>query len=265
MAYLYETHLHTCQGSACGTSTGREHARYYKEIGYQGIIVTDHFFGGNTAVPRNLPWKQRIELFCSGYEDALAEGQRIGLDVFFGWEQGYGDDEYLIYGLDKQWLLNHPEVEFWTRREQLEGVHKADGCVVQAHPFRMRSYYMRYIRLGLRYCDGIEAANGGNTHLQDAAAYRYGQEFQLPMTAGSDNHLSAPGKWENGEIYGIRLEEKLSSIHDLVRIIRQKQPIGLIHPQGRFDVLPDDPEPQVHWLDENEQLVAAERSWLHRA
>ena len=75
MSFLYETHLHTCQGSACGTSTGAEHARYYKEIGYQGIIVTDHFFHGNTAVPRNLPWKERVEWFCSGYED-LATSSR---------------------------------------------------------------------------------------------------------------------------------------------------------------------------------------------
>ena len=109
MSFLYETHLHTCQGSACGTSTGKEHARYYKEIGYQGIIVTDHFFGGNTAVPRQLPWKERVEWFCSGYEDALAEGQKLGLDVFFGWEQNYDLDEYLIYGVDKQYLLDHPK------------------------------------------------------------------------------------------------------------------------------------------------------------
>ena len=29
--YRYETHLHTCQGSACGVSTGAEHARFYQE------------------------------------------------------------------------------------------------------------------------------------------------------------------------------------------------------------------------------------------
>ena len=261
MSFLYETHLHTCQGSACGTSTGKEHVRYYKEIGYQGIIVTDHFFGGNTAVPRNLPWKERVEWFCSGYEDALAEGQRIGLDVFFGWEQNFDGDEYLIYGLDKAWLLQHPEMEHWNHRQQLEGVHAAGGCVVQAHPFRMRNY-MTHIGLGLRFCDAIEAANGGNEPLQDAAAYRYGQEFGLPMIAGSDNHLSEAGKWEAGKIFGIRLDEKLTSIHDLVRIIREKRPIGLVMPEGRFHVPAGAPEPEAFWLDEDEQLVAAKRTWL---
>lgn len=261
MPFLYETHLHTCQGSACATSTGKEHARYYKEIGYQGIIVTDHFFSGNTAVPRELSWKERVEWFCSGYEDALAEGQKIGLDVFFGWEQNFNGDEYLIYGLDKAWLLAHPEMEHWNRRQQLEGVHAAGGCVVQAHPFRMRSY-MSHIGLGLRFCDGIEAANGGNEALQDAAAYRYGQEFGLHMIAGSDNHLSAPGQWEAGQIFGIALEEKLTSIHDLVQIIREKKPVGLVKPENRFGVPQKPVEPFAYWLDENEQLVAAERNWL---
>ena len=56
MPFLYETHMHTCQGSACGRATGREQARVYRDAGYTGIIITDHFFGGNTAVDRRLPW-----------------------------------------------------------------------------------------------------------------------------------------------------------------------------------------------------------------
>jgi hypothetical protein len=125
----------------------------------------------------------------------------------------------------------------------------------------MRSY-MTHIGLGLRFCDAIEAANGGNEALQDAAAWRYGKEFGLPMIAGSDNHLSAPGKWESEQIFGIALEEKLTSLQDLVRIIREKKPVGLVKPENRFIVPPDAPEPFAYWLDENEKPVAAERSWL---
>ena len=44
--YLYETHLHTSEGSACGRSTGREIAEACKEYGYAGIFVTDHNWGG---------------------------------------------------------------------------------------------------------------------------------------------------------------------------------------------------------------------------
>ena len=100
--YLYETHMHTRQGSACGSSTGAEHVRFYKDRGYQGIFITDHFFGGNTAAPRTGNWKDRVDWYCSGFEDAWNEGQKVGLDVFFGIEQNFNGDEYLIYGLDKE-------------------------------------------------------------------------------------------------------------------------------------------------------------------
>lgn len=260
--YLYETHLHTCQASACGRSKGSEHVRYYKELGYQGIIITDHFFGGNTAVPRVMPWEERVDWFCSGYEDALAQGQKSGLDVFFGWEQGYGDDEYLIYGLDKAWLLHHPEVERWTRREQLENVHRYGGCVIQAHPFRTRGY-IQHVRLGLDYADGCEVANAGNQPYNDAAAYRYVKEYGLLMTAGSDNHDSPSSMQNPDEIFGIALDRPLSSIHDLVRIIRQKGEIGLRVPPSRFELHPEtDPAIESNWLDENEQLVPTGRDWL---
>ena len=101
MPYLYETHLHTCQGSKCGRSTGAEQARFYKEAGYQGVIITDHFCGGNTAMPKEGSWKERINLYCKGYEDALEEGKKIGLDVFFGLEECFarydgGHDEYEV-------------------------------------------------------------------------------------------------------------------------------------------------------------------------
>ena len=39
-------------------------ARAHLEAGYTGIFVTDHFFNGNTAVPADLPWRERVERFC---------------------------------------------------------------------------------------------------------------------------------------------------------------------------------------------------------
>ena len=54
--YLYETHLHTSESSACAVSLGADMARACKEYGYAGIFVTDHNWGGNTATDRNLSW-----------------------------------------------------------------------------------------------------------------------------------------------------------------------------------------------------------------
>ena len=259
--YLYETHMHTCLASACGRSTGKEHVRRYKELGFTGIIITDHFFGGNCAVPRDLPWHEKICRFCAGYEDALEEGLKIGLDVFFGWEQGYGDDEYLVYGLDKQWLLDHPEIEKCSRARQLALVHEGGGAVIQAHPFRMRQY-MTYIRLGLRFADGAEVANAGNQPVNDTYAYHYAQEFGLVMTAGSDNHNSDKIQSQD-DLYGVSLDQKLNSIHDYVDLIFHRGPIHLHVPDDRFAADPASSE-VLHsfWLDSQEQLVPTRRLWI---
>ena len=109
--YKYETHLHTKHGSACATISGKGQALEYKHAGYTGIIITEHFFRGNTCIPKDLPWEERINLFCRGYEEAKYYGDKIGLQVFFGWEETYDGQDFLVYGLDKEWLLNHPEVE----------------------------------------------------------------------------------------------------------------------------------------------------------
>ena len=150
-------------------------------------------------------------------------------------------------------------MEHWNRKEQLEGVHAAGGCVVQAHPFRDRGYIDK-IRLGLHYCDGIEAANAANVPYNDAFAYRYGTEHGLPMTAGSDNHNSALPRTRD-EIFGVRLEKPLTSIQDYVSLILNHGPIGLDVPKGRFDLTDDMPNLASYGLDENEQPVPTGRDW----
>ena len=259
MPFLYETHMHTCQASGCGKSTGKEHARFYKEQGFAGMIVTDHFFGGNTAVDCALPWEERIDRFWSGYEDAKEEGDRIGLDVFFGLEQNFGFDEYLIYGLTKEYMKAHPEMERWTRKQQLEEVHRAGGCVIQAHPFRIRGYMDR-IRLGTEYADGIEAANAGNEPLDDARAWRYGREKGLVMTAGTDNHKSPAA-----QLFGVVLEKRLTSIDDYVKMILDKDAIGLYVPEGRFELAgtPEiDERHRAYLADPSGRLIPAPKEWI---
>ena len=251
MSYLYETHMHTCQASACGVSTGKEHARFYKEMGYTGIIMTDHFFRGNSCIPRDLPWEERVDLFWRGYEDAWEEGQKIGLDVFFGLEENYNHDEYLIYGLKKDWMKEHPEMEHWTRTEQLREVHAAGGCVIEAHPFRIRNYMQR-IQVGDLFCDGVEVANLGNNAIDDARAMAYARAKNLLMTAGSDNHHSP-----KETVFGVELEERLRSIDDYVALILRRGPIGLHVPEERFEMteIPKDERYRAWWINEREEIV----------
>ena len=63
--YLYETHLHTSPVSRCAKATVRETIEYYKEAGYAGVFMTDHFLPSmiperedepSYAVPVTIRW-----------------------------------------------------------------------------------------------------------------------------------------------------------------------------------------------------------------
>jgi len=215
--YKYETHLHTREGSACASATGREMVRAHIEAGYSGMIVTDHFFNGNTAVPRNIPWKDRVELFCLGYENAADEAKNTDFSVFFGWEYAYRGTEFLTYGLDKKFLLDHPDILDWSIEKYFDKVHEHGGFLSHAHPFR-EAFYIDTVRLCPDYVDAVEVIN--SSHLDpkfDERALAYAKKHNLPMTAGSDSHHldSLPGG-------GMEFYERLNSIEDFVRAVKDQ-------------------------------------------
>jgi hypothetical protein len=232
--FLYETHLHTWEGSACGVSPAADYIQLYIDRGFRGIMVTDHFFNSNCTADRRLPWAEWVKRFCTGFEKAREEGARRGLDVFFGWEETFDGDDYLIYGLDREWLLEHPGMIRWTREKQFTEVHKYGGCIVHAHPFRQH-HYIHTVHLAPHCIDAVETANAGNNEaLYDAMADEYARILGLPAVAGSDIHNA--DDLLRAEPYGIELAEKLSSIDDYVRLLRKGKAagsIGLHIPRGR--------------------------------
>lgn len=224
MKYIYETHLHTNVGSKCGKSSPEDYIKPYKDIGYTGIIVTDHFFNGNCAVDRSLPWREQVDIYVSGYERAYEAGLKENFDVFFGFETRLGNDEYLVYGLDKQWLYEHPEIVTATRVEQYRLVREGGGAVVQAHPYRERGY-QDGIDLYPWCADAAEAYNLGNSQFEDRRALAYAKRLGLCVTAGSDIHDVA--LFDKMKPFGVVSEKKWSSIADYVEILKSHTQLEL--------------------------------------
>lgn len=230
MSYLYETHLHTDEGSDCGRTPAREYIPYYLDQGYRGIVVTDHFYGNTSYMPdRNAPWKEQVDRYCLGYELALDEGIKRGLDVFFGIEQYFGEDECLIYGLDKQWLYVHPDCFRWGRKKMFDEVEAAGGCIVHAHPFRVRDYVTKIV---LNSCvHAVECFNACNNPMDDLYAIAFAKKYNLPMTAGSDIHKI--GRKPAEYLYGVIFEKPWTSIMDYASAVRERKPFGLKYSAGR--------------------------------
>lgn len=228
--YIYETHMHTKEGSACAVNSGEEMAYAYYEAGYTGIVVTDHFYYGNTAVDTTLDWEEWVEQFASGYEKAKKVGDEIGLQVFFGWESCYDATEFLIYGLTKEWLLKHPEIRDASIEEQMYLIHEAGGIISQAHPYR-EAVYIPKIRLFPQYVDAIEGVNATHSGIEGKVLHRpefnekaiaLANQYHLPMTAGSDQH--------NTQLIGggMVFDRKMKDAKDLCSAILKGEAIELL-------------------------------------
>ncbi|MCR5031623.1 MAG: histidinol-phosphatase [Lachnospiraceae bacterium] len=195
--YLYETHMHTAEGSKCGKCCAKDMVRAYYEAGYAGVIVTDHNWGGNTAVDKSLPWEEWIDQFFQGYFHAKEEGDKLGFPVYLGYEATHGcGHDFLIYGFTIPWMKAHPQLHDATIPEQLSLIHSCGGMVIQAHPYREASY-VDEVETFEQYVDGIEMFNAAHLpHKEGAAdnsiwntkAVKLANENHLPGTAGSDQH-----------------------------------------------------------------------------
>ena len=250
--YVYETHLHTYQGSACARSTGAEMAAACAAAGYAGIFVTDHHWGGNTRPDRALPWEDWVEEFASGWREAKAFGDNVGLDVWFGWEAGFRGTEFLIYGLTPEWMLAHPELGSFdlTPERQFQLVSEAGGLVIQAHPFRIEPY-IKQVRLFPRCCHGAEGYNAAHSareyppddphYTYNAQALEWAAENGLPITAGSDAHTT---KLLHG---GMAFRRKLAGPWDFLRAVRYQE--DCLYSDGVF------------WFDCMGHKVARAREW----
>jgi len=223
--FLYETHIHTYQGSACAKNNGYDMAQAAYEYGYTGIIITDHAWGGNTRVDRSLPWKEWVEQFALGYLDAKRFADTHDFDVFWGYEAGFNGTEFLVYGVSPEWMINHPKLRDADEKEHYEMIHEAGGMVIQAHPFRDEEY-IPLQRLFPHHVDGVEAINATHSsHLSmshynplfDEQAIVYANAYKFPMTAGSDAHTTS--------LFGggMAFSHRLDSIDDFIHAVLTKE------------------------------------------
>lgn len=236
--YLYETHSHTKQSSACAWDDGYDLAKAYHEAGYSGIFVTDHNWGGNTCTDHSLPWDRWVTEFTKGYLDAERYAkEHPDFDVFFGYEAGFRGTEFLIYGISPQWLMEHPQIREASLEEHLRLVRAAGGMVIHAHPFR-EEWYIPEIRLFPELVDGVEGINathsnhkstGHNKKEYDDRAVAYALAHDLPMTAGSDMHTT--------NLYGggVAFRRRIRSAADFCQAIREDEDRLLTNGDFLFD------------------------------
>ncbi len=213
--YLYETHCHTLPISKCAKVSAEDAVRFYKNLGYAGVFITNHFIDSYQDVDPSLSYAEKLRYFFSGFEEAKRVGDEIGIDVFPGLEMGYGGTHFLAYGLGETWFLAHPEVMDLPMSRRLQFLIDSGALVIQAHPCR-ESNGIDHLRLFPRQIHGAEIYNANRSDFENAMAEAYVKNYALIPFAGSDNHYGSNQK----KLGGMRLAKPIRDVQDFIRAVK---------------------------------------------
>ena len=216
--YRYETHMHTTPVSKCARYGVRENLEFYKSLGYDGIFITNHFLDGNINIEKTLPYEERVNFYFSDYYDALELSKEVGIKVFLGVEISYRGTDFLIYGLDKEWFLAHPEIMDMKKSEELPFLASHGALVVQAHPYR-QDKHIDHIRLFPHCIEGVETINACRTELENKMADIFADAHGFVKTAGSDNHIAS----RLTHLAGMESDTPLIDEADFIRRVRNSE------------------------------------------
>ena len=213
--YKYETHLHTSPVSKCAIASVRDSLEFYKSLGYDGVFITNHFIQGNMTKPEGATYEELIAFYFSDYEAALAMSEEIGIKVFCAVEISYRGTDFLVFGLDKDWYLSHPEILTMNFSDELNLMRESGAFISQAHPYR-EAGYINHIRLFPRCIDAVEVINSSRNKFENDMAAHYADAYGLLKTAGSDNH-SGPAR---NALAGVECDEPIESVSDFIEKIK---------------------------------------------
>lgn len=186
--YRIEMHAHTSPCSPCGTVAPDELVNIYLKLGYDAVVITNHFSSGygifeNSSFSKD----ENLALYMKDYEDACRAAEKKNIRILLGAELRFSENinDYLLYGADYEAL----HIAYDYLEEGLESYYKngkpQNSLLLQAHPFRSGM-----TQVNPELLDGIETFNmhpGQNSAIGFAVKYANETAFAV-TTAGTDFH-----------------------------------------------------------------------------
>jgi len=188
----------------------------YKKEGYSTIVITDHCSKSKMDRLGDISWREKIDYVYTGYDIAKQYGNELGMNILLGVEitLQITDSDYLVYGIDKEFLYENEKIYEYTLEELYKICNKKEYLLVQAHPFRDD------IQLApLEYIDGIEVFNGCHDEIsRNDKALEYGNSTNKILTSGSDfHHFNDLAKG------GIITDIEIKDIKQLVEVLNSRK------------------------------------------
>ncbi len=180
--YRIELHAHTNPVSSCSEFPPAEVVRRYHALGAHGVVITNHAKPDATKKPQ----EEWVRWYCKDYQEALVEGEKLGVRVYLGMEVRFpqNNNDYLIFGVDEAFVKRAWEYLGTNLHTFYEACKAEDRVIVQAHPFRKGMELADPADL-----DGIEVFNMHPGHNSAVAfAARHQAKVGGIVTGGTDFH-----------------------------------------------------------------------------
>ena len=216
-----DLHCHSKGISRCSRIDASDLVRVTKECGFDALVLTNHYTSEN-LITDNLEFAKR---YVEEYEYTKRCGERIGVPVFFGVEvtlENHDWEHLLLLGIDKEFVINHPNLYEYKIEDLYKLVHEHNGIVIQAHPLRKNNNKL----LDPNFLDGVEANchfNFEGPHMNELI--QFAKEHNLIITAGSDYH----GDTIKHAICGLKTDKNISSIDELVSLLKSRQDFEIVY------------------------------------
>ena len=199
---IIDIHTHSYPASSCSSVSEDQLIEEAKQIGLDGICLTDHNFVWNT---------DRIKALSQKHGFLVLRGNEITTD------QGH----MLVFGLD----TNIGSKGIIKLDELKQQVKEADGFMAVAHPFRgFLTFGVEQLGLNVekamerplfKYVDAIEVMNGKVTKEENDFASEVAAGLGLPGIGGSDAHKAS----EVG-VYATRFQGSIADEKDLIDMLK---------------------------------------------
>jgi histidinol phosphatase-like PHP family hydrolase len=223
--FKFDTHVHTKEVSKCGKVPASELAAMYREKGYSGLVITDHYYRRYFDNLGDMSWDSKIDAYLAGYKKASYYGKNIDFNVLLGLELQFTEEknEYLIYGIDEDFLRSNKELYNMDIESFHTLVKDKDILIYHAHPYRSVLN-----RISSSFIDGVEVYNGNIKHnSHNDKAFRFAKEHNLKMISGSDFHRT-----EDLGRGGIIISENVSTVKDFINILKTDKIKSLIQTEN---------------------------------
>ncbi len=215
MKYKYELHSHTKETSQCAKISAEELVAKYKELGYSGIVITNHYSDFTFSLKEMFNKKLRSDHYLKGYREAK-KYETEDFSVLLGVELRFflNGNDYLIFGVTEELVEKMPFLlPMYLRRTSR--FFRKNGCIIiQAHPYRPYIY-----RANPKCLDGVEIVNGKSSEIENKKALKWAETKNLKIrTAGSDCH-----RVTGAGLSGIITNEPIKTNDDLLRILKNSE------------------------------------------